>query len=311
MICILYRVMRGFLLALLVGIQPLVAGPLPVVATNSILGDLTQQVGGEAIALRVLAGPGTDPHTFEPSPSDARAVRESAVFIENGLGLETWADKLYRASGSKARRVVAAEGVEVIEAACRHGDHDHRHQHDADPHVWTCVGNAKIMVENIRRGLTEAKPERAEFFAANAEGYGKRLEALEAWIRETVATVPENQRKLVTNHDVFQYFARSYGFTVLGDALGSVTTEAGDPSAARLAALVREIQQAGVPAIFADQTSKPHLVQRVAREAGVALGPKLLIDSLGPPGSEGDSYEKMMRFNVAAITEALGGKVQP
>ncbi len=283
------------------------AAPLPVVATNSILGDLVRNVGGDAIDLLVLAGPGSDPHTFEPSPSDVRSVKTAKVFIENGLGLESWADKLARSSGTRARRVVATKGITVIEAACSAHDHGDHH-HDADPHVWNDVAHAITMVNNIEKGLSAAAPEHAETFARNAAAYRKQLEDLDAWIVESVASLPENRRKLVTNHDVFRYFAQRYGFDILGDALGSVTTEAGDPSAARVAALVREIQASGVPVIFADFTSNPNLIQRIAKEAGVQVGPKLWIDSLGEPGSGGETYEAMMRHNVSAIVRALGDK---
>lgn len=305
--------MPRLLLSLLILLSPLNlhGQPLPVVATNSILADLTQNVGGTAIQLHVLAGPNTDPHTFEPSPSDLRSVQAAQVFIENGLGLEPWAEKLVRASGTRARRIVAAKGIDIIEAACAaHHDHSHHH-HDADPHVWSDVANAKIMVENIRQGLTAAAPHHADTFAAQAATYQKRLDDLDTWILQTVATIPEPRRKLVTNHDVFRYFARRYGFQVLGDALGSVTTEAGDPSAARLASLIREIKAADVPVIFGDLTSKPHLLQRIAAEAGVSIAPPLFIDALGPPGSPGDTYEAMMRHNVRTIAEGLRGAPLP
>lgn len=303
--------MRFFALILTLWVTcPLVAAPLPVVATNSILGDLVKQVGGHVIDLVVLAGPNTDPHTFEPSPSDVRAVAQARVLVENGLGLEPWVDKLAHASGTQARRVIAAKGIAVIEAACSAHDHGDHH-HEVDPHVWNDVAQAKVMVENIRDGLIQAAPDQKETFQRQAADYLERLNRLDQWIQEQVAAVPENRRILVTHHDVFRYFSRRYGFKVLGDALSSVTTEAGDPSAGRTGTLVRAIQSSGVPVIFPDFSSNPKVMEKIAQEAGVKVGPKLFIDSLGAPGSGGESYEAMMRHNVRVIVENLKDGTAP
>ena len=126
-------------------------------------------------------------------------------------------------------------------------------------------------------------------------------------MREQVATLPEERRKLVTSHDTFGYFADAYGFEVLGTGFGSISTEAGDPSARDIAALVGEIEAAGVPAIFAENVANPDLMASIAAEAGVTLAPTLYTDALGPAGSPGETYEGMMRSNVTTIVDALSG----
>jgi ABC-type Zn uptake system ZnuABC Zn-binding protein ZnuA len=282
---------------------------LKVVATFSVLGDLVRAVGGERIDLRVLVGPESDAHTFDPSPADTIALAEAALVVENGLGFEPWLDRLYAASRSPAKRVVATAGLTDLIHTKGHDDHGDRPgqeaHDDVDPHVWHDVRQGGHMVGVIRDALVQADPANAATYRANAERYLAELQALDAWIVERVATLPAARRKLVTAHDTFAYFARRYGFTIVGTALGAATTEVADPSAAQIAALVREIKAAGVPAIFAENVRNPRLMERIASEAGVQLVTGLYTDALGRPGSPGDSYVKMLRSNVERIVAAL------
>ncbi len=319
--------------------------PLSVVASYSILGEWVEKVGGDAIQLSMLVGPDADAHTFEPTPADVATLSEAELIFENGLEFETWLDSLYASSGSDARRVVVTEGLELLEAENGHehhgdgegaheeeaheGEHEedhegeeheseehaheeeheeagHGHDHgEFDPHVWHDVSNVIVMVANIRDALTQADPDNAERYRANAAAYTAELEALDAFIMESVATLPEERRKLVTSHDSFGYFAARYGFEVVGTVLPSVSTEVADPPAGELAALIDEIQAAGVPAIFAENVSNPRLLERVASGAGVTVAPTLYTDALGTPGSEGETYLAMMRYNTMTIVEAL------
>lgn len=161
------------------------------------------------------------------------------------------------------------------------------------------------MVENIRAALAAADPANAAMFNANAAALTTELQQLDADLRAMIDEIPAERRKLVTTHDLFGYFARDYGFEVLGSALGSVTTEAADPSAGQIAGLIEEIRSAGVPAIFVENVGNPALMQRIAQEAGVTLAPPLYTHGLGPAGSGADTYLGMMRTNVQIIVEAL------
>jgi zinc/manganese transport system substrate-binding protein len=328
--------------------------PLRVVATFSILGDFAQNVGGDAIALSILVGPGGDSHTYEPTPQDAVTINGAQVVIENGFGFEAWFDELYEASESTAMRVVVSEGSEPlafaghenegeehhedesmstaeadhegegkegedhIDCEVHHDDEDHEGESmataeaghedehgECDPHIWQSVSNAVIMVNNIRNSLIAADPSNEALYNANADAYIAELTALDAFIQETVAQLPEEQRVLFTSHDTFGYFARDYGFTVEGSALGALSTEVADPSAGEIAALVGAIQVYGVKAIFAENVANADLMARIASEAGVTLAPTLYTDALGEAGSEGDTYLKMMRYNVTTIVTAL------
>lgn len=285
--------------------------PLPVVATFSILGDLVQAVGGDAVQVTTLIGPGIDAHTFDPAPADLVTLESAAVIFENGLGFEPWLDRFFASTRPKGTRVVVTEGIEPRHADETHqneAEHEGEHDHgDIDPHVWHNVANAIVMVENIRDALISADPPHAAVYEANATAKIADLEALDAWVREQVATIPEERRKLVTSHDTFGYFADAYGFEVIGTALGSASTEAGDPSARDVAILIEEIAAAGVPAIFAENVSNPDLMESIAAEAGVTLAPPLYTDALGAPGTEASTYDGMMRGNVTTIVNALTG----
>lgn len=279
---------------------PPAAGRLKVVATFSVLSDLVQNVGGGRIELRALVGPGVDTHTFSPSPADNKTLAEAALVFENGLGFETWLDDLYTASGSRGRRVIVTEGIDPLGA-----EHEEELDHgELDPHVWHSAANAITMVKNVEAALAQADPANAAIYQTNAEAYIARLEELDGWIFDQTKSLPEDRRKLVTTHDTFGYFADRYGFEVIGAVLPS-STEGASPSAQDLAALIEAVKAAGVPALFAENVSSSTLLQQIADEAGVAVVASLYTDALGPSGSGGDTYIKMMRYNVTTIVSEL------
>ena len=278
---------------------PTPGGKLQVVATFSVVADLVRNVGGDPAEVTTLVGPGRDTHTFEPSPAEARALSAATLIFEDGLGFETWLDDLYQASGSRATRVVVTDGIEPRTAT--EGDEAGQ----PDPHVWHSVPNAVQMVKNIREALAEADPANAAAYQANADQYIGELQALDAWVFEQVRSLPGDRRKLVTTHDTFGYFAARYGFEVVGAVLPT-STEGASPSAKELAALVEAVKAQGVPAVFAENVSSNTLLNQVAAEAGVNVVASLYTDALGPPGSEGDTYVKMMRYNVTTVVNALG-----
>ncbi len=283
--------------------------PLSVVASFSILGDLVQRVGGDAVRVTTLIGPGVDAHTYDPAPADLVVLEDADLIFENGLGFEPWLDRFFESAQPGGERVVVTAGI-TPRAAGEHEEHegDAEEDHGAfDPHVWHDVANAIVIVGNIRGALVAADPANAALYEANAAAYTAELEDLDRWVREQVATLPEERRKLVTSHDTFGYFAAAYGFEILGTALGSLSTEAGDPSARQIVQLIGEIAAAGVPAIFAENVANPDLMTSIAAEAGVTLAPTLYSDALGPAGSPGATYIEMMRSNVSTIVAALRG----
>jgi zinc/manganese transport system substrate-binding protein len=303
--------MRRFFFALLILVMTLPAacgavpasvttsGKLKVVATFSVLGDLVHNVGGDRIQLHILVGAGRDTHTYEPTPADAGALAEAALVFENGLEFEKWLDKLYAASGSKAPRIVVTQGLEPLTLVV--GDE----MGATDPHAWHDVANVIHMVEAIRDALKQADPANAQAYDANAQAYLAQLRELDNWVVQQVKAVPKARRKLVTTHDTFGYFARRYGFEILGTILPT-STEGASPSAQQMARLVEALKASGAPAVFAENVSSNALLDQVAAEAGVKVIASLYTDALGLPGSEGDTYVKMVRYNVTTIVNALG-----
>jgi zinc/manganese transport system substrate-binding protein len=297
-------------------------GRLNVISTFSIVGDMVAAVGGDSINHTVLVGPGLDTHAFSPRPADAMAVSRAKLILEIGLDYEGWLDDLYEASDSRATRVELWQGIDLL-TADSHGEDDHSDDaHDGaddhagdgdagdqlhganDPHIWHNVENAMIMVRNIRDALVQADPDNANAYRANADAYLAELHLLDEWVVERVSELASERRVLVTTHDSFSYFAQRYGFQVVGAVLPT-STEGASPSAQQMAALVRDIRAAGVPAVFAETVSSNALLNQVAAEAGVSVVATLYTDALGPPGSVADSYVNMMRQNVNAIVAAL------
>jgi ABC-type Zn uptake system ZnuABC Zn-binding protein ZnuA len=283
------------LLAALCGPVPARAEPLPVVATFSILGDWVHEVGGTNIQLAVLVGPDGDAHTFEPAPADIVALRRSRLVFAIGLGFEPWLDDLLSAAGGAAGATKVTEGLDARRLSTG----------EEDPHIWHDVANAMRAVQHVAAALQQEDPARASEYAQRAGAYLRELEALDDFVRDRVTALAPGRRVLFTSHDTFGYFARAYGFTVLGTALGSLTTEDADPSARELTQAIAAIQAAGVKAIFGENMHNPKLVRQIARETGARFVDTLYTDALGPPGSAGENYVQMMKFNVTAIVDAL------
>jgi zinc/manganese transport system substrate-binding protein len=282
------------------------AGKLKVVATISIIGDWVNAVGGDNLELKTLVGPDGDPHEYEPVPTDSISLSQASLVFENGLGLENWLDKLFSSAQSKATRVVITRGVDLRRVPQGEGERPNDKNDDRDPHAWQSVKNAATMVGNIRDALVNADPAHAADYRARADAYIKQLNDLDAWVQDQIKSIPETHRKLVTSHDAFGYFGQRYGMDISRSALESVTTEAADPSAMQIAEVVEQIKDSGVPVIFLENIQNPKLVDQIASEANVKVGPPLYSDALGQPGTQGDTYLKMIRYNVQTLVNALG-----
>ncbi|KZE36046.1 metal ABC transporter substrate-binding protein [Chelatococcus daeguensis] len=286
-----------------------------VVATFSILGDLVREVGGERIDLTVLVGPNGDAHVYSPSPADARNLAEARVIFVNGLKFEGWIDRLVQASGTRATIVEAAARVTPLEmendghghghAHSRADDHDEKHAHEhggLDPHAWQDVANAKLYVAAIRDALVAADPAGKDAYAANAEAYLARLDALEAEVKAAVEAIPRDRRKVITSHDAFGYFARAYGLTFI--APQGVSTDA-EASARDVGRIIRQIKRDKIPAVFLENVTDPRLVERIAKETGAKIGGRLYSDALSDENGAAGTYIAMMQHNIKALNAAL------
>jgi zinc/manganese transport system substrate-binding protein/manganese/iron transport system substrate-binding protein len=271
-------------------------GRLRVVATTTQIGDFASQVGGDRIALTVLLKPNQDAHDFEPSPSQLRALERADLVLRNGAGLDDFIDRALRASDATV--VTVTDGVELRQVAGASGGGG------ADPHAWFSIANARIMLRNVRDAIVRADPANDVAYHEDASRYMATLIETDSAIRAQIATIPEACRKLVTNHDTFGYYADAYGLDVAGSVIPSISSQ-GRPSASDVAGIVRKIREQKVPAVFAETSLNPSLIRQVGREAGVKVVDDLYGDSLGPKGSDGDTYLKMMESNTRKIVDAL------
>lgn len=285
--------------------------PLRILATTTLVGDVVRQVGGDAIQLDVLLPSGGDPHSFEPTPQDILKLAGADVLVINGAGLETFLERLIASANSQAKVIDASQGIALLASPEAH-EHDHEHEQEGedhsehpagDPHVWMDPNNVLIWVDNIERSLSEMDAANAATYHANAQNYRQELQQLDEWIRQQVAQIPPANRKLVTDHLVFTYFAEEYGFTQVGAVIPGYSTLA-EPSAQELAALEDAIRELGMKAVFVGNTVNPALAQRVAQDTGVRLV-FIYTGSLSQPGGEAATYLDYLRYNVRAIVEAL------
>jgi zinc/manganese transport system substrate-binding protein len=277
------------------------AKPL-VVSTNTILDDLVRSVGGERIDERCLLPPGADPHSYEPNPQDIRLLTQADLVVVNGLGLETWLQKLVENAGLRRPALVASAGVVPLHFGKWVTPDYQLDRDEIDPHAWHDLRNVRRYVENIRDALARLDPAGAGVFAKNAAAYCAQLTALDAFARRQIATLPPGQRKLVTSHDALQYLARAYGLMIV-PVNGSSPDQ--EPSAKQLAALVTFIREQQVHAVFFESTANPKIVRLVAEEAGVKVVGSLYTDSLGPPDSPGATFLGLFRANIETIVRTL------
>jgi zinc/manganese transport system substrate-binding protein/manganese/iron transport system substrate-binding protein len=270
------------------------AAGLRVVATTTVVGDLVAQVGGDRVDVVTLLKPGVDAHDYEPSPADIEAIANAQLVVENGVGLESWLADTIESSGYDGPVVDASQGVALRQVGGA-----------PDPHIWQDPGNAMVMAANIEHGLAGVEPGRAGAFAANLAAYTKELHSLDAQVERQTAGLAS--RKLVTNHDAFGYYLDRYHLELVGSVIPSFDSSA-ELSGRDLRDLVAKVRATRATAIFSETSLPPKAAETIGREAGVRVvtGPDALYgDALGPPGSDGDTYVKMIEHNTRTIVSNL------
>ena len=278
------------------------SGKLSVVATTTQIGDFVREVGGSKIDVAQILVPNTDPHDYEPRPDDVTRTAEAKLVFENGDNLDAWMSKVISDSGSDA--TVADLGTSV--PVKRPGESSGPEASQYDPHWWHDPRNAEAAVNEIAAKLSQLDPTDRATFEANARRYLAQLKRLDAGIASCMSAIPPVERKLVTDHDAFGYFADRYGITVVGAVIPSQTTQA-QPSAKDLSDLVDLIRSEGVKAIFPESSLSPKLAQQIASESGATADHTLYGDTLGPEGSSGDTYLHMEQSNANAMVEGFTG----
>jgi len=263
---------------------------LRVLAAETFLADIAQNVAGNRLAVDSLLTPGVDPHEFQPTPQDAIRIAQADVLLINGLGYESWLEKSLEASSGGLRVVEASAGV----AAGPGGN----------PHLWMNPRNVIRYTENTRAALSEADPDGSSVYAANTDAYIAELRELDSWIRAQVERVPPDQRIMITNHHALESFAEAYGFEIAGVVIPSSSSGAA-PSAQQMAELIGIIESREVQAIFMDVNENPDLAQQLASESRVRVVTGLYVETLSEAGGPAATYIDMMEHDVGLIVDSL------
>jgi zinc/manganese transport system substrate-binding protein len=274
------------------------AGPLPVVASFSILADMVRQIGGNLVAATALVGPDGDVHIYDPRPKDLTTLTAASLLVQNGLGLEGWMVRLTGSAGFKGTVVTAAEKI-VPRTMTEDGGVT-----ATDPHAWQDPRDAVLYVEAIRDGLAAADPASAAAYRANASSYAARIAETDAWIATTLKPIAPADRRIITTHDAFGYYGARYGIEFL--AAEGISTEF-EPSARSIAALVRQIKQEEVHAVFIENMTSDRMARMLAQETGAVLGGTVYSDALSPPDGPAPTYLDMLRHNTTLFAAAMRG----
>lgn len=276
-------------------------GTLRVVAVESFLTDIAQNVAGSRLSVDTLIPVGLDPHEFEPAPQDVAKLADADLIIANGAGFESWLQKTIASAGGKAVVLEASTGLPVRKPGPGEvPDPDH----PGDPHFWLDPISVIRYTENIRDALIRLDPAGKDVYTQNAAGYAARLTELDQWIKGQLAAIPAEKRLLVTNHESLGYFADRYGFQIVGTIIPSVTSGSA-PSARQLAELANRIRQTGVRAIFLETGSNPQLADQLAAEAGIQVVSQLYTHSVTTSGGSAPTYIDMIKFDVNQIVSGL------
>ncbi|MFN3579137.1 MAG: metal ABC transporter substrate-binding protein [Pseudomonas sp.] len=268
---------------------------LQVVTSFSILADFTAEIGGEHVQITNLVGADEDAHVYQPTPDDARALLAADLVIANGLDFEPWLPRLMKSTESTAPYIEATRGILPLMV-------EEDGERVADPHAWQSLAHAEIYVANITQALSAADPANADYYQEQRDSYLQRVKELLTEVRVSLGRLPASQRKVITSHDAFGYLGQAYGLQFIAPQGLSTHSE---PSAAEVAALIRQIRADQVRAVFVENIRDPRLIKQIAEEAGSRVGGTLYSDALASKGPA-SSYLGMYRHNVETLVEALG-----
>ena len=284
-----------------------------VVSSFSILGDVAKQVGGDKVAVTNLVGADQDSHVYRLTSGDIKKIRAAKLVLLNGLGFES-AEMARAVKQSKIPYAEAAAGIKAMEADHDHDEHEHEHGHDHDhgghehhhhgqfdPHVWSDPSLMQKYAANVAEAFIKADPQNKAYYSQRLQNYGKELQQLDAYAKAKFDAVPAARRKVLTGHEAFGYMGRRYNIKFY--APQGINTEA-EPSAKHVAALIRQVKQEGIKAVFAENIKDSRMLERIAKESGSKIGGKLYSDALSktPPA---DTYTGMMRHNIDALANAM------
>lgn len=268
-----------------------------VVATASMMADMTKNIAGGMVNVECIVPIGGDPHLHEPTPRDAQMVNRADLIIKNGLTFEGWLDELIENSGTKAKTVRVTEGIQPIKSV--------EYENSADPHAWMDANLGLAYIKNIKDALTELDPDNADIYAFNYGVYKTQLEDLDQYIKTEIQKIPAQKRVLITSHDAFQYYGRAYGIRL--EAILGTSTDA-EAQTSDIIRLNKVIKTSNVPALFVESTINPKLLKQLAKDNDIEIGGQLYADSIGDEASPAPTYIDMLKHNTNVIVKALSSE---
>lgn len=284
-----------------------------VVATFSILQDIATEIGGDKVKVVSLIARKADAHTFEPSPKTVKQVSDAKLLISNGLGFETWLNRLLQASNFNGKHIVASTGVEPLRFDDgSHDMHDHQHEDDhkhhshnhqgVDPHAWQSLKNGVVYANNIAMAMAEIDQENKQYYAEQAQKYIQKINEIDKQLRIDIDSIKPENRNVVTAHDAFAYFAKAYDVNFMSAA--GISTQA-EPSARDIASLIDLSAKLGKVAFFVEFGTNPRLIKQLANELNMPVGAQLYSDTLDDINHQAGSYLGMMLWNVEQLIKTL------
>jgi ABC-type Zn uptake system ZnuABC Zn-binding protein ZnuA len=265
-----------------------------VVASASMWADMVANIGGDKVAIDRIVPIGGDPHTYEPTPSDAIKVSNADLILINGLTFEGWINDLIDNSGTKAETVLVTKYVTPISSD--------DYENATDPHAWMDADNGRLYAKAIYEALVKKDPENGVFYTQNYEAYDKKVVDLDNYIKAEIEKIPADKRILVTSHDAFKYYGNAYGIQL--EAIQGISTEA-EAQLSDMTRVTEVIKKTNIPAIFVESTINPKMLQQIAKDNNIAIGGELFADSLGKKGGKGGTYISMLKHNTDVIVKAL------
>ena len=262
-----------------------------VVTSFSILEDLVKELGGQYVSVVNLVGRNSDAHMYQPKPSDAVAIAKADLVVFNGLGFEGWIPRLIKNSGYKNQQIIASRGVDAI-----------KNGKEIDPHAWQSFHNIRLYIQNISQMLIQLRPQHVEALTKRQQKYLASVSNLEQRLKKQFASIPPNKRIVVTSHDAFGYLGREFKIQFLAPLGLSLEVEA---SAEDVAAIIDQIREQSVKALFVENINNPRLLELISAETNVTIGGRLYSDALSEVEGPASTYLKMMRYNIESLINRL------